>query len=1684
MPLLKFEVEADYDKVIRLRKEIAELESTLKGMDMNTPIQDVQRVESRLAQASKEFEELTSAASMAGSVLEGGFKKKIYDASQSVNDLTAKIIEQKENIRLATLTAKEYAEKYKEALKGGQPGEASYYKKMMQEAKAALEEERAFMFELTQEQAKARLSVKALTDEYKLLKKEAGDVDDVLGRIKSELLGMSKNILGAIGLGMGVKEFVSQMASVRGEFQQIETSLEVLLGSEEKAVKLIDEVKEFAKVSPLDLKSTAAATQMMLGFNIEAEKVPRYLQAIGDISMGDAQRFNSLTLAFSQMSATGKLMGQDLNQMINAGFNPLQAIADKTGKAISTLKEEMSKGSISAQMVQDAFVSATEAGGKFYQMSEKASETINGQLSMLQDAMDAMFNKLGESSESLMLDGIRTATSLVENYETVGAVIGGLIATYGTYRTAVMVNIALTEGWAAAAKKDAIAKGLQTAATKTATIAQAAYNAVANANPYVLLATAVVAVASAVLVYSTRANKAAEAQKKLNKAVSDADAAIASEQTNIDILFNRLRNAKKGTEEFADAQKAIVDQYGTYLAGLIDEKNNLLDVASAYERVTAAAKESANARAMESYTKEMSDTYQEIYKRKKDSIKFLIEKGVDDRKLQNTLLQLINQDITSEGKLSESTISSIKDAVNKAGKWETGGIGFIAQLERPIDEILTAEKDYKDSLEMGRAQFGKRENEYESYSINRLKKLQEAISEHLEDGKLISNFRISSSDGTQKVFKETADAQLALRDIEEAIKKREAEAEETEKNKYSTKKAEAKKELEEAKKELKRVESDKNSTTKQYEAAKQRVSAAEAEYKKLGGDTTGKGTKAAMKEQKDANKKADDELALTRRHQQAMIDVLAEGTEKKIEQINLDYQKQKDAIDKQERELRQQNNGKISDSQIEAISAQHKANEANRDKSIQEAYKEEMTAMRDYIKEYGTFQQQKLAIAEEYAEKIAKATSEGEKMSLAKERDAATHQVDLNAIKAEIDWKGLFSGVGTLVQDQIEPTINKLAALTKSEEFKNFTLEEQQQIYDWISQLQEMLGNGGLSNSFKILGEATERYNSAKLRQVTAEDAARKATEEYERVKASISTISSDGSAIWDANNPELKAAFEAMLIANSMLEEATKDAATSLDEVEVASKDAATNLPNLVSGLQGLGSGSMSGILGGANDIAKIFGENDLTKKIATALAKNVGGAVGSALAGPMGRQIVEGVFSLLDIFRDGVENLFTSLIDTVLGSINGLLESALSFDIPIAVGKSLKDGIGNILNTVTFGGFGSLLSSSNAKQVAETTERLTARNEILCQSIDALKDEMSRGRGMKTVQAYNEAYKAQKELIANTGGVLAAQMGYHGAHHSNSYYIDKAMSSADWKQITALVGQKVASSGDLWNLSPEQLKKLQGNPELWTKIYTSGKYDKTEYLDQYIELAESLDELTEQLNETLTQISFDSMYDSFVDSLMDMDKKAEDVADDVAGYFMRAMLANKIGDLYADQLEEWYKKFANNMRDGTLDATERQALNDEYMAMVNEAMALRDQIAAATGYDKTASAYQQGSTGGYATQLSENTGSEMVGRATAILDGVYRLEALEIERNDLLRSAEMRDRELSIIEVTYSQLCEMAKIYGESYAVHVDCRRILTECYLELQQIRENTGAIIKPINSMKESLEKIEKNTKDLA
>lgn len=308
MATLSFKVNADWQKVQQLREEIAKLKQEIKNTDAVQNPTSFNRLNTKLQQTSRELGNVTNKIAQTSATIETNFKQKIFDASKSVNDFTEKILKQKAVVKDVAADVKRLGDAYRDAKKYS-PMDASSRLAEWKAAKRALDEEKAALFGLTQEQATARLSVKKLRDEYALLRQEGGGTAQTMDILTSKMKTMGATILG----GMGLKELGSQILSVRSEFESMETSLKVLLGGDTKRLNnIMGEIKDYALESPLNTKDMVGAVQMMTSFGIEAEKSIDYLKAIGDISMGDTNKFNSLALAFSQMSSAGKLMGQDL----------------------------------------------------------------------------------------------------------------------------------------------------------------------------------------------------------------------------------------------------------------------------------------------------------------------------------------------------------------------------------------------------------------------------------------------------------------------------------------------------------------------------------------------------------------------------------------------------------------------------------------------------------------------------------------------------------------------------------------------------------------------------------------------------------------------------------------------------------------------------------------------------------------------------------------------------------------------------------------------------------------------------------------------------------------------------------------------------------------------------------------------------------------------------------------------------------------------------------------------------------------------------------------------------------------------------------------------------------------------------------------------------------------------------
>ncbi len=1542
MAKLYFKVGSDWEEVVRLRNEIAKLKQELMSMDGTQSPAAFKALNAQLAASNQRLDELVTNAAKAGAEMETGFKRKIFDASQAVNGFTEKILAQKAVVKDIEADVKRLGDAYRIALKRN-PLSANSKLEEYNAARKALDEEKAALFGLTQQQAEARLSVKKLRDEYALYNDNAKEIVESNNGIAISW----KKALAVIG-GAGVlKALGSEIIRVRGEFQAADTAIQTLLGSKEKADALMSQVREFAKVSPLEFSDVTAATQMMLGFNIEAEKVPRYLQAIGDVSMGNTQKFNSMTLAFSQMSAAGKLMGQDLNQMINAGFNPLQIMSEKTGKSIATLKDEMSKGAISAEMVQQAFIDATSAGGRFYQMSENASKEINGQLSMMQDAMDAVFNELGTKSESVIMDGIQMTTSLIQNYETVGKVLAGLVVTYGTYRTAVMLVTA------AESKHTLVEIGL-TNARLLARKAQLALNAAMLTNPYVALTVVIGGLGAAMWALSDSTTSAERALDSYNKKIEKLNTDEEDRKRTLEGLVSTINSEVEAETTKLKALKDIEKLYPALFKKYVDEKGHIHDLTGFWK----------------AYNEEVS-------KSRTQSKQAIVES-------------------------LEQQIKSAEWAYNLARK-ENNRFEMKVQAQRIEDlknELANARKDVLSEI----------------------------------------------------------NAQLEVENRQE-----------TKETTYQEDLANAKVEWEKAKKGYEALIKDQTATSKQVKEAKDKMDASEKTYKELGGVTGSALTRQEnlAKKQKENQEKLDEQLlSLHRQNQQDEINLMREGTEKKLKQIDLDYQKQIDAIRKQEEEWSKAGNGKLTDKQAQKISEAYTNAESMRDKDISDVtegqLKAEQQALNDYLKEYGTFQQQKLAIAQEYAEKIRKAQEENGVNSaqvklLEKQRDVAIQNKETEAIKANIDWVTVFGEFGSMFSDMIKPALDEAKKYVRTDKFKNSDQASQKSLIDAISQMEKSLG-GTSGVNFKKLGEDVKAYQTAEQNRIYAVETETDALEKLQKAQEDYAKAQKDGT------ESEKQAATNALETAQQNADIASANVKTQTDIANQAQQnvsDTATKLKasmeNILGGLQQLSSGGLydaySGIIKTVNGFKDVIGKTSESLKEVP---------------------IVGWILSIIDVLKDGLSNLVGGLLDAVLNAVSGIIGDVLSGDLFVTIGESLKNGIGNILNAISFGGFNSLFGiGGNKKEVEEAINRLTDRNETLQTAIEDLTDVMEASKGTKSVSAYADAKKLQKETEENYKKIAQEQARYSNSHHSWNYYWG-GFNQEEISRLSQQIGRNW--NGDIWSLSPEEMKVLRSNVDMWEKIQNTGKggYGErlTDKLNDYVEQAGKLEELTDKLYEGLTGITFDGMFDSFVNNLMDMKYEAKDAAEDIAEYFMRAMLSNKIGEMYSEKLEEWWKKFGAAMEDNNLTEVEREALQDEYMKYVEEAMKLRDELAAATGYDKISqeSYSQSSSSRGFGTEMTHEDAGELSGRFTAL-----HIAGEEIKNQNIIQS-----QSLNLLTVKADALLS---INTETRNIADDTRDLIAQSYLELVQISENTGAIVKPIQQMQRDIAEVKKNTAKL-
>ena len=1608
MATLYFKIGADYENVIRLRDEIKKLENQLRSFGKSTPETQIRQTEERLATTRQEFVRLTTEAAKAGAVMESDLKRKINSVTKASDELSEEIIKQRKIIRDTQDDVRHLSEQYSKI--GKYSPQSSATLAQLNKAKSALNEQKYALGELQGQQASNRLELRQLTRQYREFSEETDKSTVTVDALMSSL----KRTAAEIGGLAAIKKFGTDVIDATGKMQQLQVALSTILQSKSKADALLAEVTEFARKTPFNLDDVANGVKQLLAYGSSAETVVDELSMLGDVASGLQIPLGSLIYLYGTLRVQGRAYWRDIQQFQGRGVNVVEEMAKNLGVTQDQIKKLVEEGKIGFKDVEKAFQSMTSEGGKFNNMLENAAGTWPQRIANLEDTLFTKLVDFGNKYKEVFEFGIGTAEELVEHLDDVISVIGSLIAAYGSYKAALIAVAAWQKAGnllSMAKKFFSLAKGVN-----VATAAMKAFNVASKANLFGALLSIITGVTTAVYMFTKRTNNATVAQEALSKVNKKADEEFSSQAATIDRLNGVLRSETASLDQKKKALGELQSIIPDYNASLNEEGKLINNNTEAIKAYLVQLEKQIKLKAAQ-------EELEELYRNKR-----LQEKNVQT--------QQANYDRTRKQ--------------NPIGVVYGGDAGIEAQ-RLSLDRIAKAEKSLKDAND-------------------ELKDTQTQIASIEKEIEQVSLASSKAQKPTSSLSSEIKNASEKIRNLKKEISGLRSGNIKAEAGKTVEKTIEAKtKELQATEKTLETLTGKSNKTSTRIE--NQRKKSAE-ERKKA---------------QEELNKEL---LALEQKNQDDEIALMRDGTEKKLAEIDNDYKKRIAEIERQEAEFKEKNkeagitglgvNGLTNEQQNALQEAADNAAK-ERERQTQEVYAAEAQAMRDYLKEYGTFQQQKLAIAEEYAEKIKNAQSEGERLSLTAERDRALQQTEINAIKQDIDWGSVFGDFGTMFRDQLQPTIDRLRQIAGSDAFRQSSLEDQKTLYELIEKL-ENANAAWDSDIFKRVSDDMKAYQEAMHGYAAAVDKARIAEEKLADAKSTLDaakrgglsqeTINAAQSAVDEAQEA-FNAASEEVTVFGAQVQETT----TSLNS---SATEAKAMFDGLAEGLRGLSSGSLQGIGEGVMSLDKLFGGN-ITQKAGNAIAKGFQSLLGkdsnaaktlSAALGESGMagQIVSAVLSMLDILKDGIGNLVSSLIDTVLGSVNGILDDIFSGGIITKPLQSVVDGVGGILDTITFGGFSSWTSSSNAKEVQATIDRLTDRNESLQSSIEALNDTIKDSNGaIKSVDAAEQAKEYQQEVNQNYLEMAKAQAGYHGSHHSWNYYWG-GFSQGQIDKLSEQIGRDW--NGNLWDLSPEEMKILKGNVDMWTQIQNTGKGGYggrlAEKLDDYIDQAGKLEEIENTLNETLTQISFDSVYDSFIDTLMDMEASAEDFADDFSEYMMRAMLSDKIGTMFKDRIQEWYTAFAEAMKDGVLTDDELKQLRKEWNDIAADATAERDKLAEATGYDKTSSSasQQQASSKGFET-MSQDMAGELSGRFTALNETGLRIEA---QGNAKMQT--LADLKGSVAGLTV----QAQGIYN----IADETRSILANSYLELKEINENTGISAKCLKGIQADIAIVKQNT----
>lgn len=1184
-----------------------------------------------------------------------------------------------------------------------------------------------------------------------------------------------------------------------------------------------------------------------------------------------------------------------------------------TGDAASTAKSDL-----------EAMANATGAAESAFQ---KMNNTAGASAERLKSHFQAAIMPIASTTKSVskfITDSLNKAfdTGAMDDF---AVTLAGLVAGIGVYKASILIATRMSEGHTIASLAEAKAIAIKTKA-------QLAFNRALALSPAAIVAISTAALAVAVYklataetgaeAAATRLNEKLEAQKRHQAELNERNQKAIDMGSDVKASITERR---KAIEELASRYPKIISKY-------VDEEYHLTNILQLNKEIA----EYEGNRQTTVNRKEQKDAekYADVIRKASRSKNGVASLNPADRILHEQAMQKFEDDNNFWTKVSSNP----------------------QDIAAYFDRIAKGLKKVEDSKATGKA-IDKFNTTLKGRDKGDLKRWQNVFI------KAQQRFRNGIKAVNVKGFGMLTEEQVAL--LLNSVTKTDTSKSSTAEKGYSY----WEKERDKYETQMKKYASG----TKAFTQARKKFLEAEAELKKYSKDDGSASTLQTNKKNADdrqrladtqtkAKKEAlrakiDAEQATT----QYEIDSLRDGSEKRIKQIKFDNEKELEAIRRAKEDAVQahedraraiweaqnpnageqnrtwENSGKVgkrfdlTDEEKKMFSARESLAKETLNKQLEAEAKANNQYMIDYLKQYGSYEQQRLAITEETEKEIARLRASGAsewQVESAKEVGKA----QLDKLKSDnvfdsIDWNNVFGDLQNKTKQYLVSLRTQLEDILKDGSLKS--IEDIEKIQKKIAEIREEEGRKGGLLSFrgsKSL-EAQRLDENAHNAQSNLSQAIGEQTKAWFDLK-SVKTKGGTAEQVTIAENKLAKA------------REKTAKASEKARQAEEASKKASAQ--------------ALADWFSDAQDFIAEKGIDQLPD-----LLNNIG--LGSA-----GEKVGKGL--------SGFNNAAGAAADFASGNYIGAVAKGVS---------AIKD-FGSALG----------IGGGNADKVNKLTEENNKAIESLTQRINLLKSAIEKNTGAKAVNIGNSTIKAQEEINKRAMETLQAQMGYHSAHHSNSHYASDSKIAQMYRSevnnaISAGEDMKKSIQGlnDIYDMSPEQIAAIKTYmPQLWEYLTSVGKYDKSEYWESVVQQADKLETITASIKENITGMTLDNLRSEFKTTLMDMDSDVEDFADNLTQKITDAFLdiqLGKEGGLY-DELEKWYDQYYDKLKDEELTPGEIEDAQKHYQDIVQNGIELRDRIANLTGYD-SASASQKATANGIKS-ITADQADQLVGRITAM--------------------------------------------------------------------------------------------------